>query len=115
MPAKKKQSKGRKKVLNYSEVYRLYVEERKTGKEICGTLKVSAQTLYNFLHENGIERPRKMQDPTACTDQVKKKCIYGNTNGVPSCDYISVTGHKRPCNAEECTVYRNGKQKEEGE
>lgn len=40
-----------------------------------------------------------------CTNEIKKKCAYGNTNGVPSCDFINITGHSRGCDPERCTKY----------
>lgn len=44
-----------------------------------------------------------------CTDEIKKKCIYGNTNGEPSCDFINKTGHSRGCDPEQCTEFVKGK------
>lgn len=42
-----------------------------------------------------------------------RKCYYGSMAGsfnMPTCDYILITGKKRPCHGgEECTVFREGR------
>lgn len=43
---------------------------------------------------------------------IKRKCLYLNENGIPSCDYIKYNG-PRPCpGGEECTVWKQRRQKE---
>lgn len=39
-----------------------------------------------------------------------KSCVYGGRfNNAGCCDYILITGKKRPCPAGDCKVYRTGK------
>ncbi len=39
-----------------------------------------------------------------------KTCIYGGKmGGIPICNYLSITGKRRPCPAGKCTVYKRGK------
>ena len=49
-----------------------------------------------------------------CTDEILEKCKYGSASSnykkahdlnKRTCDYILITGHKRPCHWEECTVF----------
>lgn len=44
------------------------------------------------------------KDPNICTKI--KSCKYGYSFGTPICDYLLITGHRRPCPAGECTVYK---------
>lgn len=51
---------------------------------------------------------RKTKDPNECTRI--ESCIYGGRSGNLSlCDYLEVTGKKRPCPVEGCTVYEKKK------
>lgn len=46
-----------------------------------------------------------------CTQETMKKCKYASGFGGDSymtCNYICVTGHKRPCPPDKCTVYEKG-------
>ena len=38
----------------------------------------------------------------------KKKCLYGKrfAGSLFYCDYLCMTGKMRPCDAENCTVYK---------
>lgn len=40
----------------------------------------------------------------------RKNCKYhGKKKGEATCDYISITGHRRGCSIPECTKYEQGK------
>lgn len=42
------------------------------------------------------------------------KCIYGVNWGIGwYCDYLSITGHPRPCKFADCKLYRKHPRKEE--
>ena len=50
-----------------------------------------------------------MSEPIKCTLDVMKTCKYcvtsSNTHKDVICEYILMTGHRRPCSPEACTVY----------
>ncbi|MGN1167224.1 MAG: hypothetical protein ACI4S2_12455 [Lachnospiraceae bacterium] len=54
-------------------------------------------------------KPVKPKDPNECSRI--KSCKYGGMmGGIPICDYISITGKRRPCPVQGCTEYaRKGK------
>ena len=64
---------------------------------------VSESAVYAFTKRHGIKR--EAAEPVECTKKMIKKCAYGNTNGVPSCDYLAITGNMRPCDPEKCTEF----------
>lgn len=112
----------------------LYITEGLTIKQTADRLQVGVQTVKTFMNRYGIQRRKRgtgkkntgrkpaVNNPewvqavaemeaaetgVNCTDEVLKNCIYGNTNGIPTCDYISVTGHQRGCDPKHCTRYRS--------
>lgn len=112
----------------------LYITEGLTIKQTADRLQVGVQTVKTLMNRYGIQRrkrgtgkkntgrkpvvnnPERVQAVAEmevaetgvnCTDEVLKNCIYGNTNGIPTCDYISVTGHQRGCDPKHCTRYRS--------
>lgn len=39
-----------------------------------------------------------------------KSCRYGGKmGGIPICNYLSLTGKRRPCPPDKCTEYKRGK------
>lgn len=59
-----------------------------------------------WQRENKGKEPKEppVKNPDICTKPVS--CKYGTTTGgLKHCDYLMITGHKRPCRAGECTVY----------
>lgn len=62
--------------------------------------------------EEDKKRKRRMQamkkpkpDPNEC--KRKGSCIYGGrASQLLICDYLSITGHKRPCPVQGCTEYK---------
>lgn len=57
-----------------------------------------------------IEHPKDKAHKKRC-----KQCIYryrGTGGAGCYCQYILVTGHRRPCPAEDCKVYEKGKPKQ---
>lgn len=50
-------------------------------------------------------KPTKAKDPNICTKP--KTCKYGGYAGsIPICDYLHITGHKRPCPAGDCVMFK---------
>jgi hypothetical protein len=66
------------------------------------------------LYEKRKKHMRSVYIPKAKSDQyVCKKvnsCIYrGKMGSTPICNYLCITGRKRPCDVEGCTEYKRGK------
>jgi len=52
--------------------------------------------------------PRGVKDLYTC--KKVKTCQYrGKMAGIDTCDYMLVTGHRRPCDIQGCTEYKRGK------
>ena len=60
-----------------------------------------------------------MSEPIKCTREVMKTCKYcttfNNSHCDTICEYILITGHRRPCPPEACTVYKKVTDKERTE
>lgn len=60
-----------------------------------------------WLADNRKSEPKEPpgRNPDICTKA--GSCKYGiKVYGMKCCDYLAITGHKRPCRAGECTVYK---------
>lgn len=108
------------------EIRKLYIAEGLTLEKTAEKLDVSVQSLKELMTKYEIQRRKRGPKPkkedqikchadgkaTAagagirCTDAVMRTCIYANTNGAISCDYIGVTGHMRGCPTDHCTKYK---------
>jgi len=54
--------------------------------------------------------PRGGTDPNVCMKT--ESCIYGGRSGsLLLCDYLEITGHRRPCPVKGCTEYKKKKRK----
>lgn len=78
--------------------------------QIAAILGKSYSNIWNTVHRNqksgtGDSVTEKPREAVCCTKEVIKKCIYGDANGVPSCNYIGITGHKRGCDPDHCTEF----------
>lgn len=70
------------------------------------------QKAYNKARQREIYQERakktemeKKKDPHICTRS--KSCQYGGTlSGIFCCDYMLITGHRRPCPPKDCTEYK---------
>lgn len=96
------------RVTQKKKILELY-GEGKSVAQIAAILGKSYSNVWNVVHRDqkaaaGIE-PEKRKKTVCCTKEVMEKCVYGNMNGVPSCDYISITGHRRECDPECCTEF----------
>lgn len=81
--------------------------EGKTQKEIASHMGVAPSSVSTWLknHRNGVV-PKTEDKPT-----VEKKCPTCRYRDKPSkgnCNYLTITGHSRPCLVEGCTVYEKG-------
>jgi len=122
---------GNRQIVNITpeELRRLYITEELTIEQTAERLNISTQTVKTLMNRYDIPRrpkgPRKgtkqnrakseaaepekkpeAADGIKCTDEVMRTCIYANTNGAISCDYIGVTGHMRGCSPDNCTRYK---------
>lgn len=84
--------------------------------EIAEMLHVCKATVSNRIRKEGTSYKEILMeaDPLCKTghkcSQVpsqKHDCMYWNV-GVGCCDYICITGKRRPCPASACTVYKKG-------
>lgn len=92
-------------------------------EDIAQSLHVSTPTLSKRLKTHGISAMelKKQAQGTGKTDEPKgfnckpygpHACKYW-AKGAGCCDYILITGQKRPCPPWNCTVYEKGKRKRE--
>ena len=135
-PEKKKNpGKPKKRVdrsivqVSAEKLWELYITDGLTIEQTAERLDVSSATVKALMKKHNVpSRPKgprkgvKKNQPVAenvepekkpvaavgikCTDEVMKTCMYVNTNGAISCDYIGVTGHMRGCSPDNCTRYK---------
>ena len=96
----------------------------KTLNEWCEIFGVNRTTVFSRVRfgrmsfEEALKRPLRGEPVETKTGinakkQLCKKCKYRGRIGsnMPAdliCDYIGQTGHRRPCKAADCTVYKKG-------
>lgn len=118
-----------RKLMTSAENVAILYAEGLSIEKVAEKLDVSIQTVKNTMIENNI--PRRPKGPMRnkkkqmaavvpepkpangirCTDKVMRTCVYANTNGEISCDYIGVTGHMRGCSPDDCTRYERSTEK----
>lgn len=80
-------------------------------KEIAEQLGVTKDAVYRQIraHRSDPVPEQKVlekQDAVSCTEEIMQKCVYGGKfGGVIACDYLGITGKRRPCSPDECTKY----------
>lgn len=99
--------------------------ETKNLSEWCALCGISKATVYERVHfqnmtfAQAITKPVRHRANTLAANGKKelcRTCIYRGRIGsnMPAdliCDYIEVKKHRRPCKAENCTVYVKGNPK----
>lgn len=99
--------------------------EKRNISQWCAYYGISKSTVYERVHNQGlsfaeaITKPVRHRTDTMAANEKKKLCktckyrgrIGSNFPADLICDYIGYTGHRRPCKAENCTVYKKGKPK----
>ena len=77
-------------------------------REISNELGISYNTVYGWLRKPKSGKTGDNADRHLCRTCQYSMGSYGKNNVGMNCNYIGVTGKKRPCKPESCTVYVKG-------
>lgn len=131
------EKRGRKPKYDERQL-REYVEAGRTNEEIGQLMGVSKTTVQKWIKENGMNgirqhggNNRKPEDepkkPKSSKRKPEEKKVHGHNanrrlcktckyrppavdkNKGFGCEYILVTGHRRGCEVEDCSVYEKGR------
>ena len=77
-------------------------------REISNELGISYNTVYGWLRKPKSGKAGDNADRHLCRTCQYSMGSYRKSNAGMNCNYIGITGKKRPCKPESCTVYVKG-------
>ena len=83
-------------------------EKGMSMREISNELGISYNTVYGWLRKPKSGKTGDNADRHLCRTCQYSMGSYGKNNAGMNCNYIGITGKKRPCKPESCTVYVKG-------
>lgn len=84
-------------------------EKGMSMREISNELGISYNTVYRWLRKPKSGKTGDNADRHLCRTCQYSMGSYRRGNAGMNCNYIGITGKKRPCKPESCTVYVKGK------
>ena len=83
-------------------------EKGMSMREISNELGISYNTVYGWLRKPKSGKAGDNADRHLCRTCQYSMGSYRKSNAGMNCNYIGITGKKRPCKPESCTVYVKG-------
>lgn len=83
-------------------------EKGMSMREISNELGISYNTVYGWLRKPKSGKTGDNADRHLCRTCQYSMGSYRKSNAGMNCNYIGITGKKRPCKPESCTAYVKG-------